>query len=44
MTLEDFANDLKSRANLQYGSLTLGAILMLIDRGRTLNLIMPTTE
>ncbi len=39
---EDFAKDLESRANLQYGSLALGAILMLI--GEDMNLVMPATE
>ena len=39
---EDFADDLKSRANLQYGSLILGALLMLI--GGDMNLIVPAAE
>ncbi len=40
--VEDFADDLKSRANLQYGSLFLGAILMLV--GEDMNLVVPATE
>lgn len=40
--VENFADDLKSRANLQYGSLILGALLMLI--GEDINLVMPASE
>ena len=39
---DDFYDEMKSRANLQYGSLFLGAILMLV--GENMNLVVPASE